>query len=80
MARSGKSIRDVSLIWLDDKGVVHAASEPPPPSATRGTRITFAADDGVERTLYYFSTDLSNSGVRSSGFLNSASRLRRATA
>ena len=29
----------------------------------------FAGGDGAEKTLYYFSTDLSNSGVRSSGFL-----------
>ena len=29
----------------------------------------FAGSDGEERTLYFFSTDLSNSGVRSSGFL-----------
>jgi len=69
LARSGKTVRDVGLIWLDDKGGVHTADEPPAPNATRGTRITFAADDGAERTLYYFSTDLSNSGVRSSGFL-----------
>ena len=35
----------------------------------RGLRIVFAGSDGVDKTLYYFSTDLSNSGVRSSGFL-----------
>jgi len=69
LARSGKTIRDVSLIWLDDMGTVHAANEPPSPNAARGTRITFAADDGAERTLYYVSTDLSNAGVRRSGFL-----------
>ena len=69
LARSGKTIRDVSLIWLDDKGATHEASEAPMSNATRGTRITFVADDGAERTLYYFSTDLSNPGVRSSGFL-----------
>src|SRR6202011_4855903 len=28
-----------------------------------------AGSDGVEKTLYYFSTDLSNSGARASGFL-----------
>ena len=32
-------------------------------------RIVFAGSDGVEKTLYYFSTDLSNTGVKSSGFL-----------
>ena len=29
----------------------------------------FAGSDGVEKTLYYFSTDLSNPGVTASGFL-----------
>ena len=29
----------------------------------------FAGSDGEERTLYYFSTDLSNAGVKVSGFL-----------
>ena len=69
LARSGKTIRDVSLIALDDKGAVYSANENPGRSATRGVRILFAGSDGVERTLYYISTDLSNSGVRSSGFL-----------
>jgi hypothetical protein len=69
LARSGKTIRDVSLIWLDNKGAVHGGNEKPTPNATRGARITFAGDDGVERTLYYFSTDLSNPGVKASGFL-----------
>ena len=31
--------------------------------------IIFAGTDGAEKTLYYFSTDLSNPGVKSSGFL-----------
>jgi hypothetical protein len=69
LARSGKTIRDVSLISLDDKGVVHFSSDDAGRNATRGVRITFAGSDGVERMLYYFSTDLSNSGVRASGFL-----------
>ena len=40
-----------------------------------GTRITFAGADGVEKTLYYFSTDLSNAGAKSSGFLKFCSTL-----
>ena len=35
----------------------------------RGVRIVFAGSDGEEKTLYYFSTDLSNPGVKASGFL-----------
>jgi hypothetical protein len=69
LVRSGKTIRDVSLVALDDKGVVHPAKDDGGRNATQGVRITFAGGDGVERTLYYFSTDLSNSGVRNSGFL-----------
>jgi hypothetical protein len=67
LARSGKTIRNVSLVALDDKGAF--ANESAGKNATRGVKIGFAGSDGVERTLYYFSTDLSNSGVRSTGFL-----------
>ncbi len=49
--------------------------ENPGPNAARGARIIFAGPDGVERTLYYFSTDLSNSGVKASGFLKFCSTL-----
>ena len=69
LVRSGKTIRDVSLVALDDKGVVHFSSDDAGRNATRGVRITFAGSDGVDKMLYYFSTDLSNSGVRNSGFL-----------
>jgi hypothetical protein len=69
LARSGKTIRDVSPVALDDKGAAYFANENAGRNATRGVRIVFAGSDGVERTLYYFSTDLSNGGARSSGFL-----------
>jgi hypothetical protein len=69
LARSGKTIREVSAIALDDRGAAYFGNEKPGPNATRGVRIIFAGDDGAERTLYYFSTDLSNSGVKVSGFL-----------
>jgi hypothetical protein len=69
LARSGKTIRDVSMIALDERGEAYFANENAGRNATRGVRIVFAGSDRVERTLYYFSTDLSNSGVRSSGFL-----------
>jgi hypothetical protein len=69
LVRSGKTIREVSPIALDDKGAAYFDNENPGPNATRGVRIIFAGDDGAEKTLYYFSTDLSNSGVRVSGFL-----------
>jgi hypothetical protein len=69
LARSGKTIRDVSPIALDDRGAAYFGNENPGKNPTQGARIIFAGSDGVEKTLYYFSTDLSNSGVRASGFL-----------
>jgi hypothetical protein len=69
LARSGKTIREVSSVALDESGTPHLGNENPGPNGARGVRILFAGSDGVEKTLYYFSTDLSNSGVRSSGFL-----------
>jgi hypothetical protein len=67
LARSGKTIHGVTPVALDQNGAV--ITENLGKSAVRGTRIIFAGNDGVERTLYYFSTDLSNSGVKASGFL-----------
>ena len=67
LARSGKTIRGVTPVALDQNGAV--ITENLGKSAVRGTRIIFAGNDGVERTLYYFSTDLSNAGVKASGFL-----------
>ncbi|GLR83305.1 hypothetical protein GCM10007857_00150 [Bradyrhizobium iriomotense] len=69
LARSGKTIRNVEMLSIDNTGGLHAAGDNAGPNATRGVRITFAGSDGAARTLYYFSTDLSNSGARAAGFL-----------
>jgi hypothetical protein len=69
LARSGMTVKGVSPISLDDQGAAYFAGENAGPNAVRGVRIMFAGSDGLERTLYYFSTDLSNSGVKASGFL-----------
>ena len=69
LARSGMTIKNVSPVALDDKGTAFFANENVGSNATRGVRIVFVGSDGVDKTLYYFSTDLSDSGVRSSGFL-----------
>jgi hypothetical protein len=68
LARSGKTLKSVAPVTVDDQGVVHPVGEGPA-SAVRGARIMFAGADGIEKTLYYFSTDLSNHGVKASGFL-----------
>ena len=68
LARSGKTVRSVNLVTLDEKG-----SELPYTTAgknlTQGVKITYAGSEGGEKTLYYFSTNLANSGVKSSGFM-----------
>jgi hypothetical protein len=69
LERSGKSIKSVTPIALDDNGTVHPAGEDAGKNPQRGAKIVFAGSDGLEKTLYYFSTDLSNGGLRSSGFL-----------
>jgi hypothetical protein len=69
LARSGKTIRDVTPVTLDDTGAFLPQATTAGKNLAQGVKITFAGGDGVERTLYYFSTDLSNGGVKNSGFL-----------
>jgi hypothetical protein len=68
LARSGKTIRDVSLVRLDEQGAVQPDNAARGVAA-RGVKIVFAGSDGEARTLYYFSTDLSDAGVQRSKFL-----------
>jgi hypothetical protein len=69
LARSGKAIREVTLVKLDNDGAVQPDLDPVRGNATHGVKIVFAGSDGEARTLYYFSTDLSDGGVKSSKFL-----------
>ncbi|OKO83832.1 hypothetical protein AC629_22135 [Bradyrhizobium sp. NAS80.1] len=69
LARSGKTIRNVEAVALDAQGGMHVGNDDPGRNATRGVRIIFAGSDGEARTLYYFSTDLSNPSARATGFL-----------
>jgi len=80
LARTGKTLHDVSLVALDKDGSVIAADDPDAKrkmaaSAAKGVKITFTDGSGPLQTLYYFSTDLSDSGVRSSGFLEFCNNL-----
>jgi hypothetical protein len=69
LVRSGKTIRDVTPVTLDDSGALLPQATTTGKNLAQGVKILFAGSDGAERTLYYFSTDLSNSGVKNSGFL-----------
>jgi hypothetical protein len=66
LARSGKTIKDVSLFAVDKDGAVVEAGTR---DAAQGVKIVFTGSEGKVQTLYYFQTDLSDGGVRRSGFL-----------
>ena len=74
LARSGKTVKEVSLINLDADGNERPES-PGEKSGAHGVKIKFAGADGKERTLYYFSTNLANDGVPTSGFLKFCQKL-----
>lgn len=79
LARAGKTIHEVSLVNLDMEGIAHEVAQHGP--AKRGERldpgvkIVFSGAGGAKQTLYYFSTDLSDGGVRASGFLKFCEKL-----
>jgi len=70
LARSGHTIREVSRIKLDESGAPQPDDGTARKVPARGVKIVFAGTDGEARTLYYFSTDLSNGGVANSKFLD----------
>ena len=68
LARSGKTIHEVSFVSLDKDGTLQ--SIPAPSNGTdQGVKIVFSNGEGPRQTLYYFRTDVSNGGVANSGFL-----------
>jgi hypothetical protein len=72
LARAGKVITDISFITLDKTGQPHPAlPNEKGKGLTSGVRVSFtSAPDATPQTLYYFTTDLSNDGIRSQpGFL-----------
>jgi hypothetical protein len=69
LARSGYAIREVTPVKLDSEGNVQPEADARRGGAAPGVKIVFAGSDGEERTLYYFSTNLADDGVKNSGFL-----------
>ncbi len=67
LARSGKTIDDVSLVALDADGTLHPAQDVKA-SRAQGAKIVFSGAGGKKGTLYYFSTDISDGGFDRSGF------------
>jgi hypothetical protein len=74
IARSGKTIREVTLVNLDKDGVLHPAKGEAR-GMQPGVKIVLQSGSGPAQTLYYFRTDVSNGGVQASGFLKFAATL-----
>src|SRR5262249_28159443 len=75
LARSGKVIRDVSLVNLDSSGALQ--TEPRRGAKTApGAKIVFSSGTGSERkTLYYFAADVSDKSRWSSAVVEFCRRL-----
>jgi len=69
LARSGKTVRETALVSLNPDGSVTPLDGPLAKGASPGAKIVFSTAKGTEKTLYYFNTDLSNGGIKASGFL-----------
>ena len=76
LARSGKTIHDISYVKIDNDGVEYPATDANVKSNAPAVKVVFSAGkDGRKQTLYYFSTDLSDSGLKVSGFLAFCNKL-----
>ena len=79
MARSGKTVRDASLVKLDEQGMEQpddgSGMAPAMGDVAHGVKITFSGDDGRVQTLYYFGTNVANDGFKASGFAKFCERL-----
>lgn len=71
MARLDCRIQSVELMDLDAEG-----NTIPKTQDAQGVKITFTKQNGKPQVLYYFSTDLSNSGIKSKpGFIKFCDKL-----
>jgi len=82
LARTGKTIHEVSFVSLDAQGNFQGPEEPiatsldtkkpmrsPPRSGAPGVKIVFSDGSGPKQTLYYFSTNLADGSFERSGFM-----------
>jgi hypothetical protein len=75
LARWGKTITDVAYVSIDSDGKEQPLANPDATGPANGVKISFKGESGKAQTLYYFSTNLNNAGVKSSGFLKFAQAL-----
>jgi hypothetical protein len=79
LARAGKTIEEVSLINVDADGNAQPSDGQAMKDMTPGVKIVFSggASGAAKQTIYYFTTDLSNSGIEKSGFMKFCEKLGR---
>jgi hypothetical protein len=70
LARSGHTIRDVSLVVLDKQGNLQSGDGRFAKSVAAGVKIDFTTKDGLSKTLYYFSTSVADRSKGNAAFLN----------
>lgn len=76
LARSDKTVHDIEPVSVDNDGTLRRGHELGLGQAAQGVEIIYSSTDSQEKhTLYYFSTNLDNGGVKSSGFLAFCSNL-----
>jgi len=77
IARANKSITNVSFGSVNSGGVFEEAAPGKKGSATPGVRIRYTDNQsGNAQTLYYFTTDISDGGIKASpGFMKFCQRL-----
>lgn len=69
LARTGKKIHNVQLVGLDRNGALNPRGRRTKRGNQPGVMITFSSGNKRgKQTLYYFATDLSNIGLKRSGF------------
>ena len=68
LARTGKTIDEVTFHDINEEGTLVAAGEGLPMGAANVAQVLVRGSDGKQRTIYYVPTDLSNGGWRRSGF------------
>ena len=69
LVRSGYTIREVTPVSVGSDGALQPGGDAARSGPAPGIKIVFAGSDGEARTLYYFSTNLADDGVKNSNFL-----------
>jgi hypothetical protein len=67
LARAGNNINEVEFVALNPDGIA-VPRDMRLKGSSPGVRIAYSDSQGKAKTLYYFQTDLSNGGLKKSGF------------